>query len=62
MWIKIFALNIFCEKYLQSSLCLMLHNMLKIITVRDVPVDNYEFLNIQVSSFIVWVHPSAPKP
>ena len=31
-------------------------NMLKIIAVKDVPVNNYEFLNIQASSFIVWVH------
>ena len=32
-------------------------NMLKKFAVKNVPVKNYEFLNIQDSSFRIWVHP-----
>ena len=55
--LKIFALNMFCEEYLPSSLHLMLQICYK-NTVKDVPVNNYEFLNIQASSFRVWVYPA----
>ena len=44
--LKFFALNIFCEEYLQSSLHLMLQ-IVKTATVKDVPINNDMLLNIQ---------------
>ena len=36
---------VWCHKYIKKN------------TVKDAPVNNYEFLNLQASSFRVWVHP-----
>ena len=49
MWIK----NVYVEYILWRILTIKsmfgVANMLKVVTVKDVPVNNYEFLNIQAS-------------
>ena len=55
--LKIFVLNTFCEELDTSQVYIWCYKYVKKITVKDVPVNNYEFLNIQASLFRVWVHP-----
>ena len=43
--LKFFALNIFCGEYLQSTFDVA--NKVKTATVKDVPINNDAFLNIQ---------------
>ena len=50
----------FCDEYLQHSLCLMLQIMLKRLTVNNVPIANYELLNIQACSFNVLENAAHP--
>ena len=45
--LQIFALNIFCGEYLQSSLPFDVANMVKTATVKDVPINDDALLNIQ---------------
>ena len=52
--LKFFALNIFWGEYLQPRLCLILQICKKINTVKDMPISNYEFLNMQDCSFHVF--------
>ena len=46
--LNFFAFNIFCEEYLQPC-----PNTVK-MTVREVPINNYELLNIQDCSFLTF--------
>ena len=50
----------FCDEYLQPSLCLMLQSMLKRLTVKDVTIANYELLNIQACPFNVLENAAHP--
>ena len=45
--LRFFALNIFCGEYQQSSLHLMLQNIVKTASVKDVPINNDALLSIQ---------------
>ena len=54
VWIKLFALNIFCEEYLQTSLCLMLQTCLNFLLSKVFPRNNFELLNIQACSFLMF--------
>ena len=54
MWNELFALSIYCEKYLQPSLCLILLISQKITRVKDVPTNKYELPNIQDCSLIMF--------
>ena len=56
MWIKIICLKHILSRILtnKSSLCDVVNNLKK-LSVKDVPINNYELLNIQASSFhAVW--------
>ena len=57
MWIKNLCVQYILWRILTIKSMFDVANMLKTFTVKDMPVNNYEFLNIQASSFIVWVHP-----
>ena len=58
---KFFALNIFCEEYLKPKSMFDVANMLKNFTVKNVPVNIYEILNMAGSFKCLGAPPKHPN-
>ena len=57
MWIKILCIEYILWKILKTKSMFDVAIMLKIVTVKNVPINIYDLLNMQACSFRVWVHP-----
>ena len=55
MWIEIICIEYVLRRILKTKSIFDVANMLKMITVKDVPINNYELLNMQAYLCIVWV-------
>ena len=61
MWIKILRIQYILWRRFTTESMVDVANMLKKITVKHVPINNHELLNIQACSFdMFWEHEKQP--